>query len=624
MIRAGEGRFYDEYGRTLLLRGVNLGGSSKYPVEPAGATHLRDRFYDHRNVSFVGRPFPLDEADEHFARLRAWGFTFLRLLVTWEAIEHAGPGCYDEEYLNYLVELVQKAADHQIALFIDPHQDVWSRFTGGDGAPGWTLEAVGFDIQSLHPTGAALLHQEHGDPFPRMIWPTNGAKLAAATMFTLFFGGDVFAPQSHIDGEPVQQYLQRHYLAAIAEVSKRLARFDNVVGYDTMNEPLPGYIGRRDLTGHDQLLRMGPSPTPLQSMALGEGIPQQVQVFGLNPIFPGRTRRQWLNPERVRAWQPTAECIWRRHGVWEIGKDSAPHLRQTAYFAAVDGRPVDWTQDCYYPFARRFAQTIRRAHPEATIFVQSEVTEPPPRWDLADAVNLVYAPHWYDVLILFGKRYTAHLGVHTRSRRVAVGAPQVRKLFANELRSLRAMAAERLPGAPVLLGEFGIPFDMHDRAAYRTGDFSAQVRAMDRSMRAVEDALLSGTIWNYDAQNTNAHGDGWNGEDLSIFSRDQQHDPTDIHSGGRALPAVVRPYARAVAGEPLKMSYDFRSRTFEFRFRHDPRVTAPTEVFVPTYAYPDGCRVTISDGRYELDQVEQKLLYWYDLASTEHTLQIHP
>lgn len=83
---------------------------------------------------------------------------------------------------------------------------------------------------------------------------------------------------------------------------------------------------------------------------------------------------------------------------------------------------MDWTQDCDYPFARRFARTIRRAHPEATIFVQSEVTEPPPRWDLADAVNLVYAPHWYDVLILFGKRYTAHLGVHTRSR-VVVGAP---------------------------------------------------------------------------------------------------------------------------------------------------------------------------------------------------------
>jgi len=54
-------------------------------------TRVRDGFFDHRRVSFVGRPFPLEEAGEHFARLREWGLTFVRFLVTWEAIEHAGP-----------------------------------------------------------------------------------------------------------------------------------------------------------------------------------------------------------------------------------------------------------------------------------------------------------------------------------------------------------------------------------------------------------------------------------------------------------------------------------------------------------------------------------------------------
>ena len=122
-----------------MLRGVNLGGSSKVPYTPNGATHLREKFFDHRHVSFIGRPFPLEEADEHFGRLRTWGLTFLRFLVTWEAIEHAGPGIYDLDYLDYLHAIIQKAAEHGLTVFIDPHQDVWSRFSGGDGAPGWTL-----------------------------------------------------------------------------------------------------------------------------------------------------------------------------------------------------------------------------------------------------------------------------------------------------------------------------------------------------------------------------------------------------------------------------------------------------------------------------------------------------
>ncbi len=196
MIHIDGPQFKDEHGRSLMLRGVNLGGSSKMPFRPNGATHLREGFFDHRDVSFVGRPFPPEEADEHFSRLAAWGLTTLRFLVTWEAVEHAGPGIYDEAYLDYVVAVVEKAGEHGISLFIDPHQDVWGRFCGGDGAPGWTLEAVGFDMTRFAETGAAIVHATYGDPFPQMVWPTNGAKLAAATMFTLFFGGNDFAPNT--------------------------------------------------------------------------------------------------------------------------------------------------------------------------------------------------------------------------------------------------------------------------------------------------------------------------------------------------------------------------------------------------------------------------------------------
>ena len=121
MIRIAGSHFQDEHGRTLMLRGVNLGGGSKTPGRPAGPAHRREAFFDHRDVSFVGRPFPLAEADEHFDRLAAWGLTTVRFLVTWEAIEHAGPGIYDEAYVDYVAAVVQRADAHGINVLIDPH-----------------------------------------------------------------------------------------------------------------------------------------------------------------------------------------------------------------------------------------------------------------------------------------------------------------------------------------------------------------------------------------------------------------------------------------------------------------------------------------------------------------------
>ena len=622
--------FKDDEGRTLILRGVNLGGSTKVPFRPNGATYVREGFYDHRDVSFVGRPFPLAEADEHFSRLRAWGLTFLRLLITWEAIEHAGPGVYDVEYLDYLYQVVRKAGEYGIDLFIDPHQDVWSRTSGGDGAPGWTFEVVGMDVTRFSEAGAAVVHAIHGDPFPRMIWPTNYDKLAAATMFTLFFGGDDFAPRTIVDGEPVQEFLQRHYVEAIKQVVLRLKDLPNVVGYDVMNEPSPGYIGRADLNVTGGLLRLGESPTPLQAMLLGAGFPQEVEVWGMG-LTGARVRgRRLVNPGGVRVWREGHDCVWRENGVWGIEGDGSPRLLRPNHFARADGRPVDFTNDYLRPFANRFAREIRSVDPGAIIFVAGEPGEPCLRWGPDDEPNVVHAAHWYDGMTLLSKNYFPFLGADLFTGKLVLGRNRVQRSFIEQLARIKGWAAEHMGGVPTLIGEFGIPYDMKNKRAYRTGDFSLQVKAMDGSFRALEANLLNCTLWNYTADNTNERGDMWNDEDLSIFSRDQQQMSAaaqqqvseDVNSGGRALEAVVRPYPRRVAGEPLRMHFDLPTHTFEFEFRHDPKVSAPTEIFVPEYQYPDGHEVEVSDGTYGTDPTNQTLVYLHGTERDVHHVRV--
>ncbi len=617
-------RFIDEFGRTLMLRGVNLGGSTKVPMQPDGATHLREGFFNHREVSFKGRPFPLSEADEHFTRLRKWGFNFLRFLITWEAVEHAGPGQYDEEYLDYLTAVVEKAGQYDLQLFIDPHQDVWSRFSGGDGAPGWTLEMVGFNLPLIQQTGAAIVQQATESHYPQMIWFTNSEKLAAATMFTLFFAGDDLAPQTRIEGIPAQEFLQGHYIEAVRQVAMRLKNFDHVIGYDTLNEPVPGYIGWKDASTPGDFYPNGENPSPFQSMLLGAGYSQEVDLWRMSILGPRRQGTRLVNPDEKRVWQDNYNCVWQQNGVWDVDANGKPLLLQPDYFANHNGRAIHFGEDYLKPFINRYASSIREVDPGALIFIETAPEAAPPVWEQDDAQRIAYAPHWYDVVVLSLKRFIPWLGYDTINRKILLGSGRIQESCIAQIRERKEQAKKYLNNPPVLIGETGIAYDLNNARAYRTGDFTDQVRAMDRTMCALEANLLSFTVWNYTSDNNNTHGDLWNGEDLSIFSRDQQDNPDDINSGGRALEAILRPYPIATAGEPLEMSFDYQTRKFLFRFRHQEGIQEPTVLYLPEFQYPGPVIVTVSDGQYKIDREHQQLLYWNTSEIEVHTLEIMP
>jgi len=78
--------------RILTLRGLNVGGNTKQPSKPPIYSHIREGFLDGGDeVSFVGRPFSIQDADQHLSRIKGYGYNVIRFLITWEAIEHAGP-----------------------------------------------------------------------------------------------------------------------------------------------------------------------------------------------------------------------------------------------------------------------------------------------------------------------------------------------------------------------------------------------------------------------------------------------------------------------------------------------------------------------------------------------------
>jgi len=362
-------------------------------------------------------------------------------------------------------------------------------------------------------------------------------------------------------------------------------------------------------------------------MLLGSGVPQEVAVWKLGAVSFRRAGTQLVNGARRRAWREGCDCVWRENGVWDFDAAGAPRLLRPNHFSEVRSTRVDFGRDYLQPFARRFTAAIRAVDPRALIFLEPEPGHLGPPWSAEDTGDVAFAPHWYDGHVLMSKQFSPLLAANAHTRKPVFLRGPIRRSFAQQLANIR-QGGQRA-GMPVLLAEFGIPFDLNHGRAFSTGDFSAQIKALDRSFRAVEDNLLSCTLWNYTADNTNARGDGWNGEDFSIFSRDQRDEPGDINSGGRALDAVVRPYPRAIAGVPLRLSFDVKRRVFEFEFRHDPALTAPTEIFVPRLQYGQGFRVEVSDGSVEIDLPRQLVIYRHDAEHRgakpgEHWMRITP
>ena len=116
--------FRDAERREVTIRGINLAGDAKFPSQPDQPSHVPTDFYKGDELSFTGRPFSLEDAHAHFSRLKRWGYNTIRYVFVWEAIEHAGPGQYDEAWVDHTIKVLRLAKEYGFYIVMDPHQDV--------------------------------------------------------------------------------------------------------------------------------------------------------------------------------------------------------------------------------------------------------------------------------------------------------------------------------------------------------------------------------------------------------------------------------------------------------------------------------------------------------------------
>ncbi|HEX6346613.1 cellulase family glycosylhydrolase [Umezawaea sp.] len=131
------GAFRDDRGREVTLRGFSVSGTAKLA--------------ENRGLPFATTA---DARRSARAMKEMTGANSARFLVTWAWVEPE-PGRIDHAYLDRVTEQVSAFTDEGILVYLDFHQDLYSRYLfnpdswyTGDGAPAWVVRAGGYPRES--------------------------------------------------------------------------------------------------------------------------------------------------------------------------------------------------------------------------------------------------------------------------------------------------------------------------------------------------------------------------------------------------------------------------------------------------------------------------------------------
>ena len=116
------------------------------------------------------------------------------------------------------------------------------------------------------------------------------------------------------------------------------------------------------------------------------------------------------------------------------------------------------------------------------------------------------------------------------------------------------------------------------------------LRAIEIDTEAADRHLMGWMDWAYKRFGDPTSADA---ASQSLFT-----DDADLSSAKRGkLLRLVRTYPQATAGVPQSLHFDPSTGAFRYVYRPDPRISAPTVVFVSPLHYPGGFKVVVQHGR---------------------------
>lgn len=232
-------------------------------------------------------------------------------------------------------------------------------------------------------------------------------------------------------------------------------------------------------------------------------------------------------------------------------------------------------------FHERVGRAIRTEHPDATLFfepVAMTANEGLPTAVKAPPGPAVYAPHYYDFLLMLGKPYKNRKWLTERALKVMESQAGARKV-------------------PLLVGEIGC-------GATDVGG----LEAMSDQCEALDRHSAGWMAWEF-TPDTGPTGPLYQGG-MSLMQKGVEHP---------ALEAFVRPYARAVAGVPKRTVFDRLARTVRFEYTH-AIAGASTVIHLPRRHFPSP--VVEASGRYTFDAASETLTHTPDPAQAVQTVVI--